>query len=111
MSGEGVDGPDEPEFDPDQPVAVPIGDALDLHLFAPRDVLVVVEAYLEAAAERGLREVRVIHGKGKGVQRARVQALLGRSAWVESYRDGSAERGGWGATLVVLRSPPGCARE
>jgi DNA-nicking Smr family endonuclease len=98
----------EPEPEPD-PVEIAIGDALDLHRFAPRDILRVVEAYLEAAAERGFAEVRLIHGKGTGVQRARVQHWLAGSPWVIDFRDGPPERGSWGATLVRLRSP-GCAR-
>jgi DNA-nicking Smr family endonuclease len=86
-------------------VEVEITDAFDLHTFAPRDIPAVVRAYLEAARERGLREVRMIHGKGKGVQRARVHQILSESPHVLDFREGSAERGGWGATLVLLRGP------
>jgi DNA-nicking Smr family endonuclease len=84
-------------------VRVPIEDALDLHAFAPRDVRSVVDEYLRAAHERGLREVRLIHGRGIGVQRASVQALLSRHPLVVSYADAPPERGGWGATVVRLR--------
>ena len=87
----------------DEAVVVPIEDSLDLHPFAPRDVLAAVEAYLEAAAETGFREARLIHGRGTGYQRSRVQALLERHPGVESFRDAPPERGGWGATLVLLR--------
>lgn len=86
-----------------EPVEVPIEDALDLHTFAPRDIPAVVEAYLEAAARRGLREVRLIHGKGKGVQRKRVQEVLAANPWVEDFQDAPPGRGAWGATLVWLR--------
>src|SRR5262249_30268608 len=77
--GPGSDGPGD---DAAEPLALEIGAELDLHWFAPRDVPRVLEAYLEAAAQRGLREVRIVHGRGTGVQRARVQELLQRSPWV-----------------------------
>src|SRR5262245_45231209 len=93
---------DEPD-----PVVLPIEDVLDLHAFAPRDVASVVEAYLEAAAGRGLTEVRLIHGRGIGVQRAIVQGLLGRHPLVAGFADAPAERGGWGATIVALRPAAG----
>jgi dsDNA-specific endonuclease/ATPase MutS2 len=94
---------DDETFDPEEPVELPIEDVLDLHPFAPRDILDVVDAYLEAAAKEGFREVRVIHGKGTGFQRDRVQQLLVRHPLVESFRDAPATRGHWGATLVVLK--------
>ena len=87
----------------DEPVVVPITDALDLHDFAPREVLEVVDAYLEAAQEEGFAEVRLVHGRGKGVQRARIQALLADHPRVVAFADAPGERGGWGATLVRLR--------
>ncbi len=77
-------------------------DTFDLHAFHPRDVLSVVEEYLLAAHQLGLREVRLIHGKGTGVQRARVQALVSRLPFVVEAYDAPPERGGWGATVVVL---------
>jgi len=89
--------------DPDEPVQVPIEDALDLHSFRPRDVASVVEEYLRAAHERGFREVRIIHGRGIGVQRSIVHAVLSRHLLVVSFADAPPERGGWGATLVRLR--------
>jgi DNA-nicking Smr family endonuclease len=93
-----------------EPVRVPIEDALDLHAFAPRDVRAVVDDYLRAAAERGFTEVRLIHGRGRGVQRAGVQALLTRHPLVVSFADAPPERGGWGATIVRLRpGTPGLA--
>jgi DNA-nicking Smr family endonuclease len=90
----------------DDPVPVPIEDSIDLHGFRPRDVPDVVEDYLEAAHEKGFREVRLIHGRGQGVQRARVQALLSRHPLVERFTDAPHWRGGWGATVVVLRDAP-----
>jgi DNA-nicking Smr family endonuclease len=85
------------------PVVIPIEDSLDLHRFLPREIEDVLEGYLEAAAERGFREVRVIHGRGRGVQRARVQQVLARSPHVERFAEAPGDRGGWGATLVWLR--------
>jgi dsDNA-specific endonuclease/ATPase MutS2 len=90
----------------DDPVALPIEERIDLHPFAPRDVLRVVEAYLEEALRAGFREVRLIHGRGAGVQRANVQAFLARHPDVERFADAPPERGGWGATLVWLRARP-----
>lgn len=101
--------PSEDSGDGDEPVAVPIEDALDLHAFAPRDVRSAVDAYLHAAGARGFREVRLIHGRGTGTQRASVQALLARHPLVAAFADAPPERGGWGATIVRLRPPAGGA--
>ena len=90
-------------MDADEPVLIPVEDALDLHPFRPDETASVVAEYVEAAAARGLREVRLIHGRGIGVQRARVQAVLGRHPLVERFADAPADRGGRGATLVWLR--------
>ncbi len=87
-----------------EPVRIPIEEALDLHHFRPAEVPDVVDAYLEAAVEAGFQEVRLIHGRGHGVQRGRVHALLARDARVERFADAPPERGGWGATLVWLRT-------
>ena len=87
----------------DEPVVVPIEDALDLHPFAPAEIPSVVESYLEAAQEAGFTEVRLIHGRGRGVQRARVQRVLTDHPRVAGFRDAPPERGGLGATLVLLR--------
>ena len=91
-------------MDPDEPVEIPIEDALDLHVFTPRDVASVVEEYLHAAAARGFREVRLIHGRGIGVQRQIVRGVLARHPAVETFSDAPSERGGWGATVVRLRA-------
>jgi DNA-nicking Smr family endonuclease len=99
---------DEPEAIGERdPVVLPIEDAIDLHAFAPRDIPSVVEEYLGEASRRGFSEVRLIHGRGKGVQRAIVQGLLGRHPLVIRFFDAPAERGGWGATIVTLRPAGG----
>ena len=85
----------------DDAVRVPIEDAIDLHSFAPRDVISVVDEYLHAARGAGFTEVRLIHGRGKGVQRADIQRLLRGHALVERYWD--APESHLGATLVRLR--------
>ncbi len=92
----------------DDPVAIPITDILDLHSFAPRDVKNAVEAYLEEAHRLGFVALRIIHGRGIGVQREMVRSVLSRLSYVIDFRDAPAEAGGWGATLVTLarRSEP-----
>ena len=85
------------------PVTLPIEDSLDLHAFVPRDVPSVVGEYLAQAVARGFGEVRLIHGRGTGVQRAIVQKILARHPLVLSFSDAPPERGGWGATIAVLR--------
>jgi len=84
-------------------VPIPIEDALDLHAFAPRDIPAVVADYLDAAHARGFTEVRLIHGRGVGVQRRIVQSVLAAHPLVAGFADAPPERGGWGATLVRLR--------
>ena len=83
---------------------VPIEREIDLHAFAPRDIPSVVEEYIEAAARAGFREVRVVHGRGAGVQRGIVQSTLDRLPQVEEFRDDTASH--LGATLVRLRADP-----
>lgn len=87
----------------DEGVRVPIEDAIDLHFFAPADVVSVVDEYLHAAAEAGFELVRLIHGRGKGVQRAAVQRLLREHALVEAHWD--APESHLGATLVKITKP------
>ena len=87
----------------DEPFRIPITDVFDLHSVPPRDVKAVVEAYLEEAHKLGLRALRIIHGRGIGVQREIVRGVLARTEFVESFRDAPAEAGGWGATIVNLR--------
>jgi DNA-nicking Smr family endonuclease len=81
---------------------VPIEDSIDLHAFRPQDVVSVVNDYVDAAAEKGLREVRLIHGRGIGVQRGMVQAALEKHPLVESFWD--APESHLGATVARLRS-------
>jgi DNA-nicking Smr family endonuclease len=80
---------------------IPIEDALDLHAFAPRDIKSVVEEYVTAAWEQGLREVRLIHGRGRGVQRGIVQQTLERHPLVVEFWD--ARDAHLGATVARLR--------
>jgi dsDNA-specific endonuclease/ATPase MutS2 len=93
------------ESDSDEPVRIPIGDVLDLHSVSPRDIIPVVEEYLSEANRLGFRALRIIHGRGIGVQREAVRKVLERTPFVESYRDAPAEAGGWGATIVNLADP------
>ncbi len=86
--------------DADDPVHVPIERELDLHAFAPRDIASVVAEYVDAAAAAGFEEVRLIHGRGRGVQRGIVQAALERHPRVVSFHDDTASH--LGATLARL---------
>ena len=88
-----------------EPFSVPITDIFDLHPFAPRDVKAAVEAYLEEAHSLGLTALRIIHGRGIGVQRETVRKVLARTPFVLSYSDAPIEAGGWGATIVTLIPP------
>jgi DNA-nicking Smr family endonuclease len=85
------------------PVEVPITDVFDLHTIPPREVKAVVEEYLNEAQRLGFRCVRIIHGKGIGVQRDLVRAILERTPWVENWNDAPPQAGGLGATIVNLR--------
>ena len=84
------------------PVRLPIESVLDLHSFLPQEVESVVEEYLAEAHRAGFDEIRIIHGRGIGVQREIVRAVLARTSFVVSFRDPPAEAGGWGATTAVL---------
>ena len=86
----------------DEPVAIPIEAELDLHAFAPADIVSVVNEYVESAAARGLGEVRLVHGRGRGVQRAAVQAALEQHARVLEFWDDPAAH--LGATIARLRA-------
>jgi dsDNA-specific endonuclease/ATPase MutS2 len=87
----------------DEPVRIPITDVFDLHSVPPRDVKGVVEAYLEEAHKLGFKALRIIHGRGIGVQREIVRSVLAETQFVESFQDAPGEAGGWGATVVTLR--------
>ena len=86
-----------------EPIVVPIEDSIDLHAFSPKEIPSVVEEYIKQCAETGIYEVRIIHGRGTGVQRRIVQSILAKHPLVASFKDAPAESGGWGATVVVLR--------
>jgi DNA-nicking Smr family endonuclease len=92
-----------PEKSATELVRIPITGELDLHTFRPRDVGDLIPAYLAECVSGGLREVRVVHGKGTGTLRTTVHALLQRSPLVQSFRLADETRGSWGATLVTLR--------
>ena len=85
-----------------EPVRIPIEDVLDLHTVSPRDVKAVVEEYLAEANRLGFKALRIIHGRGIGVQREVVRSILEATPFVLSYSDAPAEAGGWGATIVTL---------
>jgi dsDNA-specific endonuclease/ATPase MutS2 len=102
---ESVDAEDA-EVDPfnpfPEPVRLEINDVFDLHTIAPRDVKRVTEEYLREAYEAGYVSVRIIHGKGAGVQREMVRSILARTPFVKGWTDAPPEAGGWGATIVLL---------
>lgn len=85
-----------------EPVVLPLEDVLDLHPFAPHEIRSVVEEYLTECRAAGFTVVRLIHGKGRGVQRENVRALLTRLPFVHAFHDAPSEAGGWGATIVTL---------
>ena len=87
----------------DEPIDLPIEDAIDLHPFRPKDIADVVDSYLDAAIEAGIGEVRLIHGRGIGVQRDRIQRMLAKDPRVIRFYDAPVERGGWGATVAHLK--------
>ena len=88
----------------DDPIEIPINGELDLHTFRPSDIKYLLEDYFDACQEKGLKQVRVIHGKGIGTLRETVHAHLKKSEQVASFRLGDQSSGGWGATLVELKS-------
>ncbi len=89
-------------MDEDEPVRIPITDVFDLHTVPPRDVAAIVDAYLDVAYEMGFKALRIIHGKGVGIQREIVRKVLTRKPYVKAFRDAPAEAGSWGATIVDL---------
>src|SRR5215471_909234 len=91
-----------PKFS-DEPIRIPVTDVFDLHSIPPRDVKAAVGAYLEEARRLRLTALRIIHGRGIGVQREIVRAILANTDYVLSFSDAPMEAGGWGATVVTLR--------
>ncbi len=88
--------------DDEQPIEIPITDTLDLHPFQPSEIKDVAREYLIEAHARGFRQVRLIHGRGIGVQRERIRSLLQTLDFVEGFQDADGSGGGWGATVVLL---------
>jgi len=88
-----------------EPIQLPIEDVLDLHTFRPQDVSNLLRDYFAECIRSNIFSVRVIHGKGKGIQKKQVQRLLQRNPQVKSFKDAPPEAGGWGATLVELKRP------
>jgi len=86
----------------DNPVEFPINGILDLHTFSPRDVKTLVPDYIEACREKGIFQIRIIHGKGTGTLRRIVQSILEKDSRVESYKTDSGSSS-WGATLVNIK--------
>jgi DNA-nicking Smr family endonuclease len=84
-------------------VRIPIMDWIDLHIFSPREIPSLLEDYLTECQKKGFMEVRIIHGKGKGVQRNIVHSFLKKSPLVESFKDAPLESGSWGATIANLK--------
>jgi dsDNA-specific endonuclease/ATPase MutS2 len=87
----------------EEPVRIPITDVFDLHTVPPRDVKEIVQEYLLEAHKAGFKALRIIHGRGIGVQREMVRSILAETSFVESYGDAPLEAGGRGATVVTLR--------
>ena len=89
----------------EEPIQLPIEGELDLHTFRPSDIKELIPAYLEACRQKGILEVRIVHGKGIGNLRRTVHAILSRSPEVLSYSLATEHYGGWGATIVHLKAP------
>lgn len=87
-------------------IVVPINGVLDLHTFAPGEIKSLMQDYIDACVEKGIYDLRIIHGKGGGVLRARVRSLLAGDPRVRQISDAPVEAGGWGATLVTLNRRP-----
>ena len=85
-----------------EPVEIEITDSIDLHSFQPRDIRAVVEAYLAEAHKKGFSIVRIIHGKGVGVQREIVRNVLSETDFVKSFKNAPEFSGSWGATIANL---------
>jgi DNA-nicking Smr family endonuclease len=93
----------EDDNDPERAAPLPLDGVLDLHTFRPRDVPDLVPTWLDACRDAGLWELRIIHGKGQGVLRRTVHAILAKRNDVVGYGLAPVERGGWGATWITLR--------
>lgn len=101
-----IENHEEYDFDPfPDPVVIEITDVIDLHSIPPKQVRAVIEDYIDEAHQRGFRFVRIIHGKGVGVQREIVRSVLASKPFVMDFKDAPPEAGGWGATIVTLSKP------
>jgi DNA-nicking Smr family endonuclease len=107
---------DIPPEDPDSaaypcegnnPVEIPIDGVLDLHTFSPKDVASLLDDYITVCVEKRILDLRIIHGKGRGILRDRVRTILSRHPLVARFSEAPLEAGGWGATVVRLRDPTG----
>jgi len=97
---------DDDYLDPfPEPVEIEITDIFDLHTISPREVRLVVEEYLREAHRKGFPVVRIIHGKGIGVQREIVRSILARTSFVADWTDAPPDAGGLGATIVRFSAP------
>ncbi len=96
------------DFDNEPAVKIPIDGILDLHTFSPREIRDLIDDYIEECLEAGLSDIRIIHGKGKGILRDRVYSILKRHPMVESFVQAPLEAGGWGAVLVKLKTTRRC---
>jgi DNA-nicking Smr family endonuclease len=85
-------------------VRIPIEDWIDLHTFSPKEIPSLLEEYLLECQKKGFKEVRIIHGKGKGIQRSIVHSILKKSPLVETFETAPPEAGSWGATIVVIKN-------
>ena len=96
--------PEQDRPDEEQPVEIPIDGTLDLHSFVPAEVRDLLDDYIAACLERGILDLRIIHGKGRGVLRRTVHAVLERHPAV-TYFGHQSDAGSWGATVVKLEPP------